>query len=97
VTVNFAAPSGGKVGAASVTTGADGTASTTLTLGSAVAPQSFPAVAARFSVSIDETATAGDPAAIAIVSGNAQRDTVHATLAPLSVKVTDAFGNALPG
>src|SRR5438067_1807779 len=94
VTVNFAAPAGGKVGAASVTTDATGAASTALTLGGTAGPQSFAASAAGFSVSIPATATAADAATIAAVSGSGQQDTVKKTLkAPFVVKVTDAFGN----
>ena len=97
VSVIFAAPAGGAVGSSSVTTDANGRASTTLTLGNVEGPEGFSATATGFSVGITGTATAGDPTAIAIVSGGSQRDTVQNTLAPLSVKVTDAFGNAVPG
>ncbi len=98
VPVNFAAPTGGKVGAASVTTDASGAASSSLTLGGTAGPQSFAAVAQGFSVAIPATATAGDPATITVVSGNAQTDTVvHVVKNPFIVKVTDSFGNALSG
>src|SRR5262245_33898373 len=98
VTVNFAAPVGGSVGATSVPTDAQGQASTTMTLGGTPGPQSFAAAAAGFSVSIPATATAGDAAAIAVVSGNGQQDTVRRALAaPFVVRVTDSFGNPVSG
>ena len=96
--VNFAAPIGGAVGSSSVTTDASGMASTSLKLGGLAGPQSFAASVAGFSVSIPATATAGDPAAIVVVSGDKQADSVKRTLgSPLVVKVTDAFGNAVSG
>ncbi|MEP6491727.1 MAG: Ig-like domain-containing protein [bacterium] len=94
VPVSFAPPAGGKVGAASVTTDASGTASTSITLGSATGAQSFVAVALGFSVSIPVTATVGDPAGVAVVSGGGQSDTVrHGLKQPLVVKVVDQFDN----
>src|SRR5262249_5548912 len=96
--VSFAPPPGGKVGAATVTSDANGTASTSLTLGSAVGPQTFTASSGTVSVPIPATATAGDPSAITIVSGNGQTDTVrHSLRQPLVVKVGDQFGNAVSG
>ncbi|MGH7617781.1 MAG: Ig-like domain-containing protein, partial [Gemmatimonadaceae bacterium] len=97
ITVNFAAPAGGKVGSASAVTDANGVASSTLTLGGTLGPQSFAATAAGFSTSITATATVGDPASIAAVSGDGQRDTVYKTLAnELVVRVADAFSNPVP-
>ncbi len=98
VPVNFAAPAGGKVGSTTVTTDASGSASTSLTLGGAVGPQSFAAVAQGFSVAIAATATVGPAASIVAISGTGQTDTVKHTLKlPLVVKVTDQFGNPTPG
>ncbi len=98
VTVLFAAPAGGGVGTASATTDASGRAQTTLKLGSATGAQSFSAQAGAFSATIGATATAGDPTAIAIVSGNSQSGAVNTALPnPLIVKVTDTFGNAVNG
>jgi hypothetical protein len=98
VTVNFAAPTGGAVGTPSVQTDANGSASTSLTLGSAVGPQAFAAAAQGFSVSIPATATVGDAATIVAISGGGQADTVkHALKLPLVAKVTDQFGNAVGG
>jgi adhesin/invasin len=98
VTVVFAAPAGGGVGTASATTDGNGRAQTTLKLGSASGAQSFSAQAGAFSATIGATATAGDPTALAIVSGNLQSGTVNTALAnALIVKVTDTFGNAVNG
>lgn len=97
VTVAFGAPAGGSVGSTTAVTDANGRASTTLKLGTAVGTQNFAASAAGFNTTIAETATAGDPAAMTIVSGNSQKDTVRATLAPLSVKVVDASNNPVSG
>jgi hypothetical protein len=97
VNVIFSAPTGGSVGTTSVATDGSGRASTTLRLGGAVGAQSFAATAAGFSVGIPATATPGDAAAIAIVAGSGQSDSVHKTLAPLSVRVTDQFDNAVAG
>jgi uncharacterized protein YjdB len=98
VTVSFVAPQGGSVGSASLTTDATGTASTSLTLGGAVGSQIFTASAAGFTVNIPATASAGAQTSIVVVSGNAQRDTVLRALAqPFVAKVSDAFGNGVPG
>ncbi|HVX41181.1 MAG TPA: Ig-like domain-containing protein [Gemmatimonadaceae bacterium] len=97
-TVLFSAPTGGSVGSASVVTDGSGNASTTLKLGTAVGTQAFAATALSFSVAITENATAGDPAAMGVASGDAQTDTVgHALKHPLVAKVTDTFGNPVGG
>lgn len=96
VTVVFAAPDGGAVGNASVVTDANGRATTTMTLGTVAGPQSFAATAAGFSKAITATATPGSAAAIAVASGNAQTDSVGKALAPLTVRVADAFANVVP-
>jgi Bacterial Ig-like domain (group 1)/Bacterial Ig-like domain (group 2) len=97
-TVNFAAPIGGSVGAASAVTNASGAASVSMTLGSAIGPQSFAAVSGAFSVSIPATATVGDPAVVAVFSGGSQLDTVTRLLKqPFVAKVTDKFNNPVPG
>lgn len=98
VTVMFGAPAGGTVSPASVTSDANGLASTALTLGGALGPQSFAASAGGFSVSINATATAGDPAKVTVISGSGQQDVAGRALKqPLVVKVADAFGNGLSG
>jgi alpha-tubulin suppressor-like RCC1 family protein len=97
ITVNFAAPAGGSVGAASVVTDANGSASSSLRLGTVAGAQSFVAAAGAYSVAIPAMATAADPAAIAVVSGAGQSDTVKKTLKNLLVvKVSDQYGNATP-
>ena len=96
VNVIFGAPDGGSVGTASVTTDANGRASTTMTLGTLAGPQAFAATAAGFSVAINATGLAGGAAAVAVASGNSQIDTVSKSLAALSVRVADAFSNAVP-
>ena len=95
--VTFAAPAGGKVSPTTAVTNSTGTATVTLTLGGAIGPQSFAAVAGSFSTSIGATATVGDPSSIAPVSGSSQTDTVLHVLKPLVVKVTDQFANPVPG
>jgi hypothetical protein len=45
-----------------------------------------------------ETIVAGNPASITLVSGGSQTGTVGTTLAaPVTIKVTDSFGNGVPG
>jgi len=96
-TINFAAPNGGAVSPATATTDVNGVAKTTLTLGQSVGTYAFTAtVAGTSSVTTRVTAAAiaGPAAALGILSGNNQADTVLATLAqPFIVKVTDALGN----
>ena len=99
-TINFAGAGGGTASPASATTDVNGLASTTLTLGQAVGTYAFtatvsgtPAVTTR----VAATATAAAAAALGILGGNNQADTVLATLAQsLTVKVTDGFGNPVP-
>jgi hypothetical protein len=98
VSVQFAGPAGGSVGSASATTDAQGQATSSLTLGGTVGAQSFAASAAGFSVSIPASATPGDPALLAAVSGAGQTDSVGRPLkAPFVVKVSDKFGNGVGG
>ena len=97
-TVNFAAVNGlGNVAQSSVVTDIGGMASTRLTLGQSIGTYAFTATLAgvpTVTTRVTAIATSGPAAALGIVGGNAQTDTVAATLAaPLSVKVTDGFGN----
>ena len=97
-TVNFAAANGlGAVSPSSVVTDIGGLASTKLTLGQPIGTYTFTATLAGVPTAttrVTATATSGPAAALGIVGGNTQADTVAATLAaPVSVKVTDAFGN----
>jgi len=97
VSVVFAAPPGGRVGSTSIITDAGGRASTALTLGTVAGLQVFFASIGELGAAVPETAVPAGPAAIGIVSGNGQSDTVRKTLAPLVVRVTDQFGNPLSG
>ena len=93
--------SGGSVGDATVTTGDDGTASTTLKLGAAIGAYSFRAAATGLpsvpAVTIGATALSGLPVALAILSGNSQAAAVGTILEPLIVQVKDALGNPIAG
>ena len=99
-TVNFTAASGtGSVSQSSVTTDVGGLASTKLTLGQTIGTYTFTATLAGVPTAttrVTATATSGAAAALGIVGGDNQTDSVAATLgAPLSVKIADAFGNPL--
>ncbi len=99
-TVTFrAVTAGGSVQQATVIAGANGRASTTLTLGQLAGAYVYEAGSGALTpVSVSATATPAPAAAIAIVSGDAQTDTVGKTLAqPFLVKVTDQFGGAVGG
>jgi hypothetical protein len=99
-TINFGGVGGGTASPASATTDVNGLASTTLTLGQAVGTYAFTATVAgapAVTTRVAATAAAGAAAALGILGGNNQADTVLATLAQsLTVKVTDAFGNPVP-
>lgn len=96
--VSFTAPAGGTASPATATSDASGRVSTSLTLGRTVGAQTFTATSGTLSVGIPATATAGAAAAIAVVSGSVQSDTLRKTLAaPLVVRVTDQFGNPVAG
>ncbi len=98
--VTFAAlGEGASVGSAAATTDVSGNASATMTLGRTVGTQQFRATVVGLPpVTTTQTATVGLPAQLTIVSGDAQADTIARALAqPLVVRVTDAFGNPVPG
>jgi hypothetical protein len=104
VTVTFAGPvSGAGVtfpAGATATTDASGQAGVTVTAnvkaGSFVVTATTAGVAGGSAFAL--TNTAGAPTGIAAVSGDGQSATVGTTFGnPLVVKVTDAFGNAVPG
>ncbi len=95
--VVFTPPAGGSVGATTVLSDAQGMASASMTLGGAVGTQLFTATAASVKVTISATAAVGNPAAIAVVSGSGQLDTVtHALKLPLVARVADKFDNPVP-
>jgi VCBS repeat-containing protein len=93
---------GGVVTPTSATTGADGQAATSITLGTQVGP-----LTGQARVPVDEgdvpvvtefvaTALSADANRIALVSGNEQSGPIGTTLgAPLVVQVTDGFGNPI--
>ena len=105
VGVNFTVVAGtGTLGAGSVQTSADGTASTTWTLGrEAGAEQRVNATVQKqggstLTVSFSATARAGAATALARVSGDAQQGGAGAPLRDsLVVRVTDEFGNGVQG
>lgn len=99
VPVNFdAGTTGGSVNPASAVTDASGRASVQLTLGKTTGAQQFNATSPGLApAAITATATAGLPASITIVSGDGQADSTGTTLAPFVVKVSDRFGNPVPG
>jgi hypothetical protein len=97
-TITFAGLEGrGSVSPSSATTNGGGLATTVLTLGPGIGTYTFTATAAgspAATTRVTATATAGAVASLGISGGNNQVDTVLATLGqPLSVKVTDSFGN----
>lgn len=101
VTVTWTQLSGGGTLAGNTsTTNASGLASMQYTLGGVVGDATVRASVTGIGSPVTFTvhAIAGAPAAIAVVSGSAQTDTVAKTLgSPFIVKVTDAAGNALGG
>ena len=78
-----------------VTTGSDGVAQTTYTLGTKAGPLTVTASAPGLTtLSFTETATAGPASIITIVSGNGQSAVAgQAVPLPLVVGITDAYGN----
>ncbi len=99
VQVQFVADGGGSVNPTSATTGTDGRAQTTMTLGPGAGPQQFGVEANGTTVLANaDTAMAHGAAAIVADSGNAQRDTVGRLLTRrLVVRVTDSLGNGVAG
>lgn len=100
VTVNFTATGGGTLMTASAMTDANGQATDSLTqLGTVAGADTVTASVSGVTPSaiFSITANPGTPAAVIVVSGNDQSAATGTTLAaPLVVKVTDAFGNAVP-
>lgn len=100
-TVTFAVTAGGGTITPSATSGANGVALATWTLGTnAAQAQAASASAAGVAAAAQFTANpvSGPPATIAIQSGNNQTGGTGSPVAsPPSVKVTDAFGNPVVG
>lgn len=100
VTVTWTVESGdGSVSPQSATTGADGQASASWTLGPGAGTQSVLAAApGAGSVRFQATATAGAPSEIRAVSGDGQSGTAGALLpSELVIEVVDAAGNPVSG
>jgi hypothetical protein len=100
ITVLFAVASGaGSLSASSVVTGGDGRAQVTWRLGAVGVEHAVHASAGTLpALEFTATAITGPPAALAIVSGNNQTGLAGSTLLnPLVVRVTDQYGNAVPG
>ena len=99
VTVSWAVVSGtGRISASSSVTGADGTASTNYTLGSRPGAESVTATVASVSTPATFAFTVKNLAAsqIAATGGSGQSDQVGRALSPMSVRVTDSQGSAVP-
>ena len=94
-----AVTAGGVVATSTSTTDATGRASSTITLGKSAGAYLFEAASSGLSpASITATATPAPAAALSIVSGDAQTDSVGLALAqPLVVRVVDEFGIAVSG
>ena len=92
---------GGEVASPSVTTGADGRASTAYTLGTAAGPGhqvTASSQASSVSAIFLETALAGAPAAVATQSGDGQTALPgNQVPTPPTVRVSDLFGNPVSG
>jgi adhesin/invasin len=97
--VRFRGVDGGTVGDTLQFTDADGVAETIATLGNQAGPQRFEAsVATLDPIQFDETAEAGSATQLTAVDGNNQTGTVNRQLAtPLTVRLTDAYGNPTAG
>jgi hypothetical protein len=99
VTVNFAITGGGgSLGAASALTGSNGQAQVSAALGTVAGPVTISASVAGLATPavFAATALAGPATALVIVSGNNQAALAGTTLpAPLVVKATDQYGNAV--
>lgn len=101
VTVTFSvAGGGGSLTGATPTTNASGLASVgSWTLGTTAGANSLDASVGGIGapVTFNATGTVGAAANIALAGGNAQTDTIQATLSPYTVLVTDANANPVSG
>lgn len=87
---------GGTVSQGSVTSGSDGNASVTWTLGGSVGAQTVTATAAAFSVTFTATAGAGPVATVVVTPEQGTLEALDATV-KLAAEVKDAFGNPATG
>lgn len=92
------ASASGTASAATVTTDSTGSAQVAWTLGTIAGTDSMTvSVGSIPAITVVATATPDAPAAIAITTGNDQSASAGSALsAPLTVKVTDQYGNAVP-
>lgn len=101
VTVNWSTSGGGTMSAASNVTGTDGVACSTLTLGTVAGAQSAQAAvpgATGSPVTFNATANPGPAASLTSTGGDNQIGDIDTELpTPLSVKVSDQFGNGVAG
>jgi hypothetical protein len=98
VTLHFdAGTTGGSVSPASAVTDALGRASVRLTLGTTTGPQQFNATGTGLTPAAITAIATAVPTAMTKAGGDGQVDSVGTALKPFSVKVTDAFGNPVPG
>ena len=94
--VSFAvAGGGGAVTPASATTSVTGLASTLWTIGTLVGTNTLLASAGGDTKDFTATGTVGAAATIVKISGDAQSAVRGSTLAPITVEVRDAYGNAV--
>lgn len=94
-TVSWSVTSGGgSVSSSSTTTGSDGTASVTWTLGPTAGAQSVQASSGSATATFQATAEAGPPASVTVTPSTATLTAVGATQ-QLSASVADANGNAI--
>jgi hypothetical protein len=98
-TVAFAPANGGQATPATVTTNANGEASTSWRLGTTAGAQTLAASVANVpTVTFHATGTAGAPAQVGVVSGNDQTNTVGQKLvSPVVMLVRDAWNNPVSG
>ena len=95
VSVTFGSGNKGTFSANPVTTDSTGTATNTYTLPQTAGTYALTATSSGYTTaSLSETAVAGTPAIISVISGSSQSGTVGTTLPlPLVVKAKDSFGN----
>lgn len=99
ITVHWTVTGGGSVSATSVQTGANGEAAILRTLGTTPGTETTLATVEGLApATFTQTAIVGIGNGIAIISGDGQTGPVGTSLpAPLVVRVTDVFGNPVPG
>ncbi|HEX6630569.1 MAG TPA: hypothetical protein VF048_05740 [Gemmatimonadaceae bacterium] len=99
VAVAFAVTGGGQLGATSAQTNADGVASAgSWTLGTTAGEQAVTATAGTLTTRMTADAAAGPAAHVVVASGGNQTGATSAPLpAPVVVRTTDAYDNAVAG